>query len=114
VSADKLFEEAVTDHLISLRALASERPAHAEYLEAILAAHVDEMEDVRVPYGVSFLIANALLDDVNWLRQPPPEPGMLRSQYAHAYRERRRKDARAAARLGTSRTAAPWSPWLLP
>ena len=85
-------DAAVAEHLATLRELAADRPAHARYLEALLAAEVDAMDDVPVPSGVSVRVAEAILMDVEWLRDPS-EPAW---RYPGDYRLRRSADAWAA------------------
>lgn len=74
---------------------AADRPAHLRYVESLLGVADDDMIDVALPKGVSARVAEAILDDLFWIRQPPPPPGHFIAQYPNAYSKRRTTDARA-------------------
>lgn len=87
----------------ALLALAADRPSHLAFLRALLAeADPVARFDLPAPRGVSARVAEALLDDVDWIMAPAPERGFLYS-YPGSYAARRRTDARATD--ARSRTA---------
>lgn len=81
----------------ALLELAADRPAHLHFIQSLLMAlDDDDVMDVVPPKGVSARVAEAILDDVFWIRQPPPPPGSFIAQYPNSYANRRGTDARAA------------------
>jgi hypothetical protein len=97
--------------LAELRAQAEDKPAHAEFLAVLEDAAPGEiLEDLRPARGVSRRVADALIDDIGWIRQPVPEQGMRVAAYPGAYAALRLKDARAAAaRQATREHNATWA-----
>lgn len=87
---------AQAERVTTLRELAADRPAHATYLEQLLAAAPGLLlDDILAPRGVSGRVALALIDDVAWCRQPYPDHGRP-TQYPAAYTNRRQTDALSA------------------
>lgn len=89
----------------ALLALAADRPAHLQYIRALLseseAADADLL-DVPLPRGVSGRVAEAILDDVFWVLQEPPTMGFP-AQYPNSYSRRRQVDALGAAKQARCR-----------
>lgn len=98
------YRAAQEELIAQLRELTADRPAHAAYLEALLAVELDDAMEVDVPRGVSGRVAEALLDDVLDARTPPPLSGFAAS-WNRAYRKRRQTDARAAVERERTRNS---------
>jgi hypothetical protein len=98
-------KRAQAELLAKLQRDASDRPPHAHYLESLLTAPVDKLDDVLRPDGVGMRIAESMRTDVAWLREPAPEPGWLIGQYPNAYATRRAITAQAVAKQLASRQA---------
>lgn len=97
--------EAQGQRLASLIERAADRPAHTKYIEALMAADYEDLMEVEAPSGVSRRVADAILDDVFWIRQPETTGGGFVSQYQNAYSNRRMADARAARDRAKTRAA---------
>lgn len=95
----ELFVQAQAERRAALVVRAADRPAHADYLAAMLDR--DDPADAPLPErGVSERYADALLDDVWWIKQEPPAEGNA-AAYPNAYSTLRHADAvagRARAR----------------
>lgn len=91
-----------------LIALASDRPAHAAYLAALLDKGfiAKSLDHIPVPRGVSDRVADALADDVDWILTDQPEPGCFRDPFPRNYQRRREADQRAAATRKRNREEA--------
>lgn len=89
-------DPAQRERLERLRDDTSDRPAHWQYLHALLDADLHGALP-NPPSGVSGRYAGALADDVWWIRDSAPAAG-YRSAYPNAYAARRVTDARAAAK----------------
>lgn len=87
--------------LADLQQETADRPAHARYLAALLAADTDDyttLVNLTVPPGVSQTVAEALIDDLTWCLAEPPPPGSYCSPYANAYSKHRVDAARRASK----------------
>lgn len=91
------FEKAQQILLDELHKATSDRPAHREYLDALMEADKTELFDVPIPAGVSGRVADAILTDALWIRDTYTPGYELRSSPERAYANRRFIDARAAA-----------------
>jgi hypothetical protein len=105
--------EALASRLESLRGQASQRTAHAEYLERLLTAHRADGDgnavlDAALPRGVSRSVAEALDDDIGWIvwcEREPDVPGraVFPGHYADVRRlAAQRHRAREATLAGPS------------
>jgi hypothetical protein len=104
MSQDHIIAAAVADYTAKMRAEAAHKRPHARFLEALLAADWDDLDDVPVPNGVSTRIAEAMVEDVVWLKKPNE-----RSRFPDAYIWQRIQDRRAAAARAKTNDR-----WLLP
>ena len=105
----EVFRAAQTDRLTALHRGVLDRPAHARYLRALLAADVDDAPDVEIPRGCSVRVAAAIEADVDWCRKAPPRPGWHSGGYPDEYRRRRQIDMIAARdRRVTREHGATW------
>lgn len=108
----KRFEQAQRDRLAELVKAVDAREPHAEYLELLLlqAELGKPLEDVRVPRGVSGLVVRALIEDVEWIIAPVPQPGTSASPYPGAYSRLMLTWARSStARKATHAANATWA-----
>lgn len=90
------FHAAQAEHLTRLKARTTDRPDHARFLRALLAAEPGKLDDVARSPRVSRRVADALTDDVHWCRRPAPPQGCTISPYPGAYNRLRVEQARAA------------------
>lgn len=88
-----------------LQAAVTDRPAHALFLDALLQVPVDTFTALTLPAGLSTRVADALLDDVTWLRQEPPQDGEQISAYPDTYRQLRAYYQRISVKSQASQKA---------
>lgn len=95
--AKEAFEKAQRILLAELHEAMADRPAHREYLDALMESDAGELFDVPIPAGVSGRVAEAIHTDVLWIKDTWTPGYHFRSGPERAYTHRRFVDARAAA-----------------
>lgn len=105
------YEQAQQQLLAELHERMADRPAHREYLDAVMECPLDDVHREPLPRGVSQRVADAIQDDVLWIRDTYIPGYNLYSAPTRAYAKRRDIDARAVDRRAFTST---WSVLRLP